>query len=86
MMDEQRDRLAVAQEAEMILKSAVFQDAVRQLRSDAIEVMLHASGVDAVLTMTENRNLVNAIDGMVRRIEMQMKMAQRDMKPRVIGA
>ena len=85
-MDDQRDRLAVAQEAEMILKSAVFQDAVRQLRSDAIEVMLHASGPDAALTMTENKNLVNAIDGMVRRIEMQMKMAQRDMKPRIVGA
>lgn len=81
-MTEPRAPQQIAEEAERILQSEVFNDAIASIRKDAETILLRASGPDADATRREMANLINAVDGVKSRIQAAMLIAQKQTKPK----
>ncbi len=72
----------IADDANRILLSPVFQNAVQKVKDDALAELLRASGPDSDITRREMANLINAVSAVENAIRAEAANAAAALKPR----
>ena len=72
----------IRDEANRILESEIFKEAVAAIRAEAMNQLLAATGPDADTTRREKADLINAINGVEARIRAEAYAAGQKLKPR----
>jgi hypothetical protein len=81
-VNDTRTPLEIADEAERILKSEVFQNALQRMADAALEDLLAANGEDADIVRREKADIMKVIRTIPHAIRVEMLNAQQAMKPR----
>lgn len=72
----------IRDEANRILDSEIFKEAVAAIRAEAMSQLLAATGPDADTTRREKADLINAINGVEARIRATAAAAAQALRPR----